>query len=209
MIAVNRIPDRAVTRLSLVLRCLEVLCAAGVNRVFSRELAEKVGVTAVQVRRDLMAIGYSGSPNKGYEVCALSQAIKAWLHPGPRPAAALVGLGNLGRALLTYFRNREPHLDLLAAFDIDPGKTCMECLGLAVHHVDELEHVCKALNVRVAILTLPTEAAQAVAERLAGAGVHSLVNFTHTPLRLDPQVFVEDVDLSVALDRAVFFSHKK
>ncbi|MBW2702124.1 MAG: redox-sensing transcriptional repressor Rex [Deltaproteobacteria bacterium] len=205
----DRIPDRAVTRLSLVLRRLEVLCAAGVKRVFSRELAEKVGVTAVQVRRDLMAIGYSGSPNKGYEVCALSQAIKAWLHPGLRPAAALVGLGNLGRALLTYFRDREPHLDLLAAFDIDPGKTCMECVGLAVHHVDELERVCKALNVRVAILTLPPEAAQAVAERLAAVGVHALVNFTHASLRLDPHVFVEDVDLSVALDRAVFFSHKK
>ena len=195
------------TRLSLVLRSLEVLCAAGAERVFSRQLADMVGVSAAQVRRDLMAIGYSGSPNKGYEVCALRQAIKAWLHPGKRPAAALVGLGNLGRALITYFHDRKPHLELVAAFDVDPSKTCADCAGLPMYSMTSLEEVCRATGVRVAILTLPAEAAQEVTDRLLEAGVSALVNFTHAPLTVPAGVFVEDVDLSVALDRAIFFSH--
>ncbi|MBN2426444.1 MAG: hypothetical protein JXB44_15580, partial [Calditrichaceae bacterium] len=113
---------KSVERLILYQRLLRNLSQQKVIHVYSHELAALANNTSAQVRRDLMQIGYSGNPVKGYVVDELLSVILDFLEPGQTQKIALVGVGNLGRAILSYFSYQQPYLDIVAAFDIDPIK---------------------------------------------------------------------------------------
>ena len=118
-----QIPDKTVGRLSLYRRLLSnLLIEKKEEFIFSHQLARVAGVTAAQVRRDMMIIGYSGSPKRGYAIEELIESIGQFLDAPDLQAVALVGVGNLGRAILTYFAGRRPNLKIVAAFDNDPNK---------------------------------------------------------------------------------------
>ncbi len=202
------VSPRTVARLSLYRRILNVLQAEGETHVVSRRLAALAGRTAAQVRRDLMAVGCAGSPSRGYEVAALLEALRAFLDAPGGQDVALVGVGNLGKALLTHFAGRRPNLAITAAFDIDPAKANRTIQGCRVWPVERLEEVVRSRGITVAIIAVPPEAAQEVAERLVRAGVRGILNFAPALLRVPEGVFVEDLDMTVSLEKVAYFARR-
>jgi len=201
--------ERTIARLSLYRRILDGLRQEGVERVYSHELASRSGATAAQVRRDLMSLQVYGRPNRGYEVPALHDAIVAVLDPAEPQAAALVGVGNLGRAVLAFFHGRRPKFAFTAAFDTDPDKAGRVIHGCHCYPVADLPGVVQAEGIHVAALTVPAAAAQAVADQLVLAGVRSIVNFAPVPLYVPAGTFVEDVDLTTTLEKAAYYARKQ
>jgi redox-sensing transcriptional repressor len=205
----QHIPDRVIERLSAYRRHLRQFLAGGRDRVFSHDLALPEGVTAAQVRRDIMTIGYSGSPAKGYDVAGLIQHISRLLDPPEQQAVALVGVGHLGRALLDYFAALHPEHEIVAAFDINPAKVGRVVHGCHCHALAVLPDILRENPVSVGVIAVPGAAAQDVADRLVEAGVSGLLNFAPVRLRVPADVFVEDVDISLSLEKAAFFARER
>jgi len=180
----------------------------GVANTFSHQLAHLAGVTPAQVRRDLMAIGYSGTTKRGYEVPEMVESIGQFLDASHGQGVALVGVGNLGRAILAYFAGRRPNLAIVAAFDNDPYKVNRVIHGCHCHGLDDVSRVVREQDIKVAILTVPASVAQAVADSLVSAGVRGILNFAPTRLRVPPHTYVEDIDMTMSLEKVAFFARK-
>ncbi len=200
------IPDKTVERLSLYRWLLEGRVDDSTVNLFSHQLAALACVTPAQVRRDLMAIGYTGSPNRGYMVKDLAASI-GHVIDGDEPAkVALVGMGNLGRAIVAFLRGRRSALRVVATFDIDPAKTGRMISGSRCHEQKHIEKVIRELGVTVAILTVPTEAAQNIADRLVSAGIRGILNYAPVPLRVPDWVYLENRDVTAALEKVAYFA---
>ena len=192
--------------MSLYRRLLISLRDSGSAHIYSHQLARLAVVSAAQVRRDMMAIGYSGSPNRGYEIEKCIESIGNFLDAPTRQDVALVGLGNLGRAVLSYFSGRRPRLAIVAAFDKNPAKVDVTIDDCRCFHVDRMAEVIADLGIEIAIVTVPAEAAQAVADTLVAAGVKSLISFAPVRLQLPDDIFIEDVDIAAAVESAAYFA---
>lgn len=198
--------ERIVGRLSTYRRLLLAALAEEKSRVYSYELARMADFTPAQVRRDIMTIGFSGSPARGYDAAGLLRRISELLDHPEGHAFALIGVGRLGQALLAHFDDRHPTLRIVAAFDVDPAVVGRDLHGCHCYGVDELEPVIRQRRITLALIAVPAEAAQTVANRLVAAGVRGLLNFAPTHLNVPERVHVEDVDITVALERVAFFS---
>lgn len=197
---------RTVGRLSLYRRLLTTLVAEGQRSIYSHELAGLAGSSAAQVRRDLMVIGYSGSPNRGYQVLELMNSIGQFLDSPTGQRVALVGIGNLGRALLSYFTGRRPKLSIVAAFDSDPEKVHRVVHNCQAYPVAELAEVSRRLDIRVGIITVPAHTAQEVADLMVVAGIRAILNFAPVRVRVPAGIYVEDLDMTTSLEKAAFFA---
>jgi redox-sensing transcriptional repressor len=153
-----------------------------------------------------MGIGYSGSPNRGYDTGELLSSISALLDSPEGQGVALVGVGNLGRAIIAYVARQRPFLYVAAAFDNDPEKIGRVIHGSRTYGLDDLPRIVGELALRVGIVAVPANAAQDAADRLIAAGIRGLLNFAPTPLRLPEQVYVEDLDWTVSLEKAAYFA---
>lgn len=202
-------PEKAVGRLSLYRRLLMAMKADGAENVFSHQLAAMAGGTAAQVRRDMMVLGFTGSPVRGYDVDQLVDAIGEFLDAPDREAVVLVGIGNLGRAIMAYFAGRRPNMEIVAALDADPAKTGRVIHGCRTHAVDEMEQVIAETGARVAIVTVPGPEAQAVTDALVRSGVTGILNFAPVRLRVPEGVFVEQIDVTMALEKVSFFARPR
>jgi redox-sensing transcriptional repressor len=206
--AFPRIPVNTIGRLSLYRRLLLDLAAAGMLRLYSHQLAALAIASPAQVRRDLMTIGFTGSPRRGYVIQDLVEAIGTVLARSVETSVALVGVGNLGRAILAYFANRQPWMRFVACFDNDPEKINRVIHGSRVYSIDEAEVVLAREGIRAAVVAVPAADAQAVADRLVLAGVRSFLNFAPVRLRVPTGVFVDDMDMATALDRVAYYAHE-
>lgn len=202
-------PYKTIGRLSQYRRLLGLQLGAGRVNVYSHELAQMAGVTAAQVRRDLMAVGATGSPTKGYDVAGLIECVGQVLDDPDGQLAAVVGVGNLGRALLTFFQGRRPKLSIVAAFDTDPAKTGRVICGCRCHPIEALGETIARQRISVGLLAVPAGAAQSVAAELEAAGVRGILNFAPIPLRVGPDTFTEDIDMTMALERVAYFGRQK
>jgi redox-sensing transcriptional repressor len=202
----GQISDRVIGRLGLYRRLLAGLREEGAAYVFSHDLAARASVTAAQVRRDMMVLGYTGNPAKGYEVASLGESISQFLDAPDGQNAALVGIGNLGRALLAFFARRRTKLQIVAAFDRDPEKTNRVMHGYRCYSVEDMALVIGESHIDVGIITVPAGDAQPVAEAMVEAGVRGLLNFAPVKLRMPPGVYVEDIDMTVSLERVAFMA---
>jgi redox-sensing transcriptional repressor len=200
------ISDKTIGRLSLYRRLLLGLEAKGTRNVFSHQLASLTGGTAAQVRRDVMAIGYSGSPTRGYDVPELVAGIDAFLDDPDGLKIALVGVGNLGRALLDYYSARSRNLSIRAAFDTDPYKAGRVIHGCHCYDLEQMPEILQAEGILVGIIAVPAGAAQQTADRLIRAGVQGLQNFAPIPLRVPSSIYVEDIDLTMSLEKVAYFA---
>jgi len=200
---------KTIGRLSLYRLLLDNLRRDGAITVYSHELAAAANCSAAQVRRDLMSLDYTGSPVHGYRILDLIESIDNFLDHPAGQSVALVGVGNLGRAILSYFRGRRPKLSIVAAFDEDEHKTNRVINGTWCYPMSELRAVVREKNVLVGIITVPPSAAQAVADRLVEAGVRGLLNFAPARLKAPPQVYLEDVDMTMSLEKVAYFSRLK
>jgi redox-sensing transcriptional repressor len=198
-------PSRAsVGRLSLYLRCLESLHRDGVAKVSSRLLGESLGVSDAQVRKDLAYLGNLGHPGIGYAAPELIAAIRRALGIDRDWPTALVGVGNLARALLRYQGFSERGFRFVALFDADPAKIGLTIEGLRVQPLESMPAVLAETKAELGILTVPSQAAQSVAEALAAAGIRGVLNFTPQVLRLPAAISVVSVDLTVQLEQLAF-----
>lgn len=199
-----RLSRASVGRLSLYLRRLEEFLRQGQAKVSSVQLGESLGVTDTQVRKDLAYLGNLGHPGVGYPARELIDAIRHVLGIDREWLVALVGVGNLARALLRYRGFQQHGFRIVALFDSDPAKVGQEVEGLKVHAIEELGRVIVARRVELGLLTVPADAAQAVADLLVAAGVRGVLNFAPTVLRLPDGVRLVSVDLTVQLEQLAF-----
>ena len=195
-----------VGRVVLYRRALQELQAAGRETVASAELAEAAACTPEIVRRDLMEIPCSGSPRRGYPVRELLAGIEVVLGASERMPVAMVGMGNLGRAVLGYIASRDCPLQLRAVFDRAPEAVGRDFGGLRCHHVDALPEVVRDLGIRLGILTVPGAEAQAVADRMVAAGITGILNFAPARLALPGNVTVENMDVLTSLQAVAWMS---
>lgn len=201
------IPEPAVRRLSLYLRQLETFRSAGKKTASSRELGEALGLTDAQVRKDLTYFGQFGQPGIGYQVDDLVGQLRRILGTDRVWNVALIGLGNLGRALAAYRGFLKKGFQIVAAFDSDPGKVGQPVPGLEsirVQHLRELKKTAATKWIRLAILTVPSEAATAVTEECVQSGIQGILNFAPVNLNVPSEVAVSSVDLAVQLEQLAF-----
>jgi len=195
----RRLPAPMVRRLPVYLRNLETLASLGITRVASTELASRVGVSHDIVRRDLWNLGVQGVRGAGYDVAALELEITRALGLTQEWPVAIIGLGNLGRALLSYSGFMNKGFRFAAAFDIDPALVGTIVGGLMVESMSKLRSIVRADQIAMAVLTTPREAAQGAAEVAVKAGIRSFLNFAPVLLDVPDTVTVRQVDLSVEL----------
>ena len=205
----NTISDKNIGRLSLYRRLLNRMRAESKTHLYSHELAALAGGTAARVRRDLMAIGYTGNPARGYQIEDLIDSLGNFLDtPEGRPVA-LVGIGNLGRAILSFFTGRRPKLYIAAAFDSDSSKVNRVIHGCRCYPVEKLVEVVRQKGITVGVVCVPAREAQAAAEQLAEAGVRGILNFAPIYLHLPGGVYVEDLDMTMGLEKVAYFAARK
>ncbi len=199
---------KTIGRLSIYRRVLERLKREGTPSVHSHQLAVKTGASAAQVRRDLMSVGYEGSPKRGYDVSKLLTSLCEFLDGEETAQVVLAGVGHMGQALLAYFGEGRDRISFCAAFDIDPEKTGRVIRGCRCYAMDEMPQVLAAPGLKIGVITVPASAAQAVADRMVECGVSGILNFSPAALRVPPGVYLEDVDLGVALEKVAFFARR-
>lgn len=202
-------PERTIGRLCLYRRLLQGEAEKGPVHIYSHQLASLAGVTAAQIRRDLTYVGYTGNPRRGYGVTELRDALEQYLSPRGDDRLALVGVGNLGRAILTHFSGRHRRLEIGAAFDIDPAKVGRVVRGCRCYPMSELEEVVRREDIAAGIIAVPAAHAQSVAELLVLAGVTGILNFAPTSVQVGRNVYVETRDLTTAIEKVAFFSRAR
>jgi redox-sensing transcriptional repressor len=198
------IPNPAVRRLSLYLRQLEAFKRSERRTISSKQLGESLGLTDAQVRKDLAYFGQFGHPGIGYRVDDLIGQLRHILGTDKTWNVLLVGAGNLGRALLAYRGFVAKSFNLVAVFDNDPAKVGRKLGNFTVQPLAELESTIQNQGIRLAIMTVPADAAQGVADMLVKAGVRGLLNFAPVSLQLPPQIAINAVDLAVSLEQLSF-----
>jgi redox-sensing transcriptional repressor len=196
-----RIPRPAVQRLSMYLRELECRATAGESTVSSTRLGSACGVTDAQVRKDLGLLGRTGRPGVGYGVHELVRSIRSAIGVHRSWRAALVGAGNIGRALAAYGRFEDEGFVIAAAFDRAPGVVGRRLAGMTVEPMESLPRAIRERGIDIGIIAVPTDAAQGVADVLVEAGVRGILNFAATRLRVTGGVPIVDVDFRAALER--------
>lgn len=198
--AKDKISIAVIRRLPRYYRHLDELLQSGVTRMSSRQLAQRMGITASQIRQDLNCFGGFGQQGYGYNVEYLKNEIAAILGVNKLYKAIILGVGNIGRALINNFSFEKRGFQLLAAFDVTEDVVGTEIGGVPVFHIDGLEAYIKENKPDVGVLTLPRSAAPEVASRLVNSGIHGLWNFTNIDLHLDnDSVKVENVHFSDSL----------
>lgn len=202
------ISEKTIERLSQYRHFLREFQKEKVENISSSALADRCHGQSAQVRRDLMEMGYRGKSTRGYEVEDLLAAIGAFLDRPGGEKVALCGIGNLGRALLTYFQGSLSNLQVVAAFDRDPHKTGRVIHGCRCYDIEMVEKVIADEGIRVAIIAVPGPDAQRVADRLFAAGIKGLLNFAPTPVRVPPKTYVEHMDMTMALEKVSFFTRQ-
>ena len=201
----NQPSDSTIGRLSLYRRVVSERILENIQFVCSHELAVAAGVTASQVRRDLMLVGTNGN-TKGYEAQRLLDDIESVIEAPDLQEVALVGVGNLGRAILAYFAGRRPKLAITVAFDNDPAVAGRLINGCPCHPATKLGEIVAERSIHTAIVAVPAASAQQVADALVAAGVRGILNFAPLRLRLPVGVYVENVDLTSSLEKAAYFA---
>lgn len=203
------IPRVAANRLSRYLRHLEELSNRGETTTSSQELGKALGVTAAQVRKDLGYFGQFGFPGLGYKISNLIPQIKGILGTDRSWNVAMVGIGNLGNALLRYKGFQAHGFRIAALFDANPRLQGRTLEGLVVDAVEDIEAVVLERKIELAILSVPAAAAQGVADRLIRAGVRGIYNFAPVLLVLPESVAYVSIDLAVELEQLAFLvSHR-
>ena len=195
----KRISTAVIKRLPRYYRYLNDLLKVDIKRISSRELSERMGITASQIRQDLNCFGGFGQQGYGYNVDVLFNEIGKILGIDKRFTTIIIGAGNMGNALANYENFRLRGFDLIGIFDISPDKVGKEIKGIKIMHINSLKDFCGKNDVDIAILTIPSQDISDVAEKVASFGVKGIWNFSPQDLKLSSDVVVENVHLSDSL----------
>ncbi len=199
-----KVPEATIIRLSVYSRYLTEADRKGIITISSGEIAEGVGVSSAQVRKDLAYFGEFGTRGVGYNVKDLRQHILKILGLSVDWSVALIGLGNLGSALSSYQGFMERGFIITSIFDADPKKIGKRCCNLEVLPVDQLEAVVRQNCTQIGIVAVPAVAAQEVVDQLVRAKVKAILNFSPVVLNVPPDIELRNVDLAVNLEVLTF-----
>lgn len=201
------IPKATAKRLPLYYRYLKVLQNAGKEKVSSTELSEAVQVDSATIRRDFSYFGELGKRGYGYDVESLIEFFAKKLSEDELTSVALVGVGNLGSALLKYRFHQSNSIRVSCAFDVKEELVGRIVDGIPVYPMEDMVEQIQIQQIDVAILTVPSENAQRVADSLVKAGVKGIMNFTPVRLVTPKGVQVQNVDLTNELQTLIYFLH--
>jgi redox-sensing transcriptional repressor len=204
----GKVSLHTVERLSTYRRALDALGHEGVRFIHSHRLAALVGVTPAQLRRDLASFGSFGNIARGYDVEEMSHTISRIIGTDEMQNIALVGIGYLGRALLSYRGFEERGFRVTAAFDTDPEKVGRVFAGCRCYPLDDLERIIAEANIHILVLAAQAEGLQSVVDRAAAAGVRGFMNFVPKMIIAPPDSFIEPVDISAKLEKLSFLSRQ-
>lgn len=201
----TNIPEKTIERLSEYRRTLLSCHRQGITHVFSHVLAGIHGITAVQVRRDLMLIGFSSDTKKGYDVKVLIDFINNILYSKNDMNIAIIGMGHLGQAITKYFNSKQLKLRITAAFDIDPQKVGHTIDDIPCYHMSEFEDVVSNNDISIVVVSLPTKAASQLVVPIVNAGIKGVLNFTSAPLNFPQGIVAENYDITTILEKVAYF----
>ena len=199
------LPHKTIERLSQYRRALLLCLERGKTHIFSHEIAKIQHITSVQVRRDLMLIGYSGTLRKGYNIQQLIDLIGTIIDSQEGINVAIVGMGNLGRALINYFEGKRHKLVITAGFDNNPSKIGTEVAGVPCYSIDEMSPLIKEKNIHIGIITVPGTQTTEIATKLVEAGIKGILNYTPKPIDVPDNVYLEEYDMITTLEKVAFY----
>lgn len=198
------LPEKTVERLSQYRRTLLNYLSMGKTHIYSHELAELQNITAVQVRRDIMFLGFASAQRKGYDVKEMIDMIGKVIDSEEVLNIAVVGMGNLGTAVTHYFIGKRPKLNIVASFDVDPSRYGTVISGVECFHINDMARIVKERKITIGLLTVPPEVASETAHRLVEAGIKGILNFTTVPLNVQT-VYLEEYDMITSLEKVAYF----
>ena len=201
----HNIPKATAKRLPLYYRYLNILADSGKARVSSNELAEGVKVDSATIRRDFSYFGALGKRGYGYDVVNLLNFFKKTLNQDELTTVALVGVGNLGHALLHFNFQKTNNIRIGVAFDVDEKLVNTIEDKIPIYHMDNMKEQLSLQQIEIAILAVPADAAQAVADDLVDVGVKGILNFTPVRISVPDEVLVQNVDLANELQTLIYF----
>jgi redox-sensing transcriptional repressor len=198
-------PHIVVSRLPLYLRCLTFMAAEGHKITSSKELAEKLTISSAQIRKDLSHFGEFGKQGMGYDIANLMEQLRSILHVNREWPVVLIGAGDLGHALVHHSTLIERGFRIAAIFDNSPAKIGQEWQHIAIQSIQEMPQIVRSENFQIAILAIPPQEAQSVADAAAGAGIKAILNYAPITLTVPESVRVQYMDPVIHLQRMTFY----
>jgi redox-sensing transcriptional repressor len=205
----NPVPEATVARLATYLRVLGMLGERGITTVSSEELAAVAGVNSAKLRKDLSFLGSYGIRGVGYDVATLTDEISRTLGLTVHRSVAIVGVGNLGQALVGYAGFATRGFQIAALVDADPARIGTAIRGLTVEDIAEIDRIVAHHHIAIAVLAVPASAAQTVCDAVVAAGVTSILNFAPVVLTVPSYVDLRKVDLAAELQILSFHEQRK
>lgn len=200
-----KLPEKTIERLSEYRRTLYNCLGNGKTHIYSHELANLHSNTAVQVRRDLMLIGFSSMTKKGYDVKELIDLISKILDNKDGQNVGVIGMGNLGKAITAYFNGKRSKLNIKATFDIEPSKIGQLQSGVMCYNIEQFNEVVKNEAITIAVITASPNSAPDLVELIEKAGIKGVLNFTSTPINFSDNIYHEEYDMITSLEKVAYF----
>ncbi|MBR3683082.1 MAG: redox-sensing transcriptional repressor Rex [Tidjanibacter sp.] len=205
MSELQSLPEKTVERLSEYRRTLLRCQKQGITHIFSHVLAGIHGLTAVQVRRDLMLIGFSSDTKKGYDVSVLANFISDILDSEAPMNIGVIGMGHLGQAITKYFNSKGLKLKIVASFDVDSEKVGSVIDDIPCYSMEEFAERVDELDINIVILSCPSSKAEQTVLPIVNAGIKGVLNFTSKPLNFPLGIVVENYDITTLLEKVAYF----
>jgi len=200
------INERSIERLCIYRRLLRKLIKDKVESFYSHELSKLAHISSVQIRRDLMHIGYSGSNRKGYETKKIYKNINQIIDSKKVMNICIVGIGNLGKALVNFYAEQNDKINISALFDIDKNMVGYKYNGIHCFHVDKMAEIIQEYDIKIGIISSSSQSAVYTSDIMKNNGVKSIINFTTTPLNLPDNMFLEEVDITTSIEKSAYFT---
>ena len=202
----DQVSELTTNRLSVYLRCLNVLEDAGARTISSQALAEQFHLNAAQIRKDLAYFGEFGVRGVGYYVRDLKRHLRQILGLDRKLRVAIMGAGNLGLALADYPGFKQEGFEIAALFDTLKDKVGQQSRsGVPIHDINDLKRVARREGIKIAVIAVPAQYAQPVLGLVVAAGIKAVLNFSPGALQVPPDVKLKSVDLTVSLESLSFF----
>ncbi len=205
----KNVPDIVIGRLPWYLQVLNQMAEQGLSVVSSKVFADKLGISAAQIRKDLSYFGGFGRQGTGYSVLHLIEQLQNILNLNQIWHVAIVGAGALGRALTRYQGFSQQGIEIVLLYDINPDIVGNQVGAIKIKHVDAMALDIEKMKIKIAILTVPGETAQATAEKLVEAGINAILNYTPQTLILPETIHVQNIDPVLQLQRMMYYLHRE
>lgn len=201
----DKISEQTTKRLSIYLRCLNELAAAGQVSVSSEACAKRFGLNSAQIRKDLANFGEFGHRGVGYNVIALQEHLIRILGLDRQHAVGIIGAGRLGTALADYYRILNSNFDVVALFDSDKGKIGKKVGDIEISDIKNFAAVAKRDSIEVAVIAVPAGDAQGIIEIIESTGIRAVMNFAPIRLRASADIKLKSVDMTTTLESLSYF----